>query len=148
MKYITFHNYTQLNSKIELDEFVDFLYMHLGQYGDSKVAIEKSVHYTFSKSEGKGGFLMIALQENKIIGEVVVNRTGMSSYIPENVLVYIAVHRDYRGKGIGSSLLKKTIEQCKGDIALHVEFENPAKRLYERIGFKAKYAEMRYIKDV
>ena len=32
----------------------------------------------------------------------------------------------------------------EGDLALHVEYDNPAKRLYERLGFRSKYAEMRY----
>jgi hypothetical protein len=27
-----------------------------------------------------------------------------------------------------------------------VEYDNPAKRLYERVGMKTKYAEMRYEK--
>ena len=147
MKYLSVNDYSQLTSVVALDEFVNFLYEHLGQYGDPKEAIEKSIHYAFSKSDGKGGFVMIANNDDTVIGGVVVNKTGMSSYIPENVLVYIAVHRDYRGEGIGSSLLRNAIEQCKRDVALHVEKNNPAKRLYERIGFEPKYVEMRYRKD-
>jgi ribosomal protein S18 acetylase RimI-like enzyme len=67
----------------------------------------------------------------------------MEDYIPENILVYIAVDGDYRGKGIGKKLMEKTIEQADGNIALHVEPDNPAKYLYEKMGFTNKYLEMR-----
>ena len=86
---------------------------------------------------------MRALEDQQLIGAVVVNRTGMSQYIPENILVYIAVHRDYRGRGIGKELMQEAIQQCKGNIALHVESGNPARKLYEKLGFRNKYLEMR-----
>lgn len=147
MKYLSVNDYSQLTSVVALEEFVNFLYEHLGQYGDPQHAIEKSIHYAFSKSDGKGGFVMIVKNDDTVIGGVVVNKTGMASYIPENVLVYIAVHRDYRGRGIGSSSLRNAIEECRGNVALHVEKNNPAKRLYDRVGFETKYIEMRYRKD-
>jgi [ribosomal protein S18]-alanine N-acetyltransferase len=68
----------------------------------------------------------------------------MSGYIPEHVLVYVAVDEKHRGKGIGKQLIEKTIEECDGDISLHVEYDNPALDIYEHVGFKSKYAEMRY----
>jgi len=43
-------------------------------------------------------------------------------------------------------MLDLAIELCDGDVKLHVEYDNPAKRLYERIGFKNKYADMRFKK--
>ena len=73
-----------------------------------------------------------------------INNTGMSGYIPEHILVFIAVHRDFRGKGVGKKLMNKIIERCPGDIALHVEYDNPAVHLYKKMGFKSKYAEMRF----
>jgi GNAT superfamily N-acetyltransferase len=72
-----------------------------------------------------------------------MNKTGMKGYIPENILVYIAVHQDERGKGIGRQLMKEALRYAKGDIALHVEPENPAKFLYKKVGFTNKYLEMR-----
>jgi ribosomal protein S18 acetylase RimI-like enzyme len=53
------------------------------------------------------------------------------------------VHRDYRGKGLGKELMNKALLYAKGDIALHVEPHNPAKFLYEKVGFDNKYLEMR-----
>ena len=68
----------------------------------------------------------------------------MKGYIPENILVYIATHKEYRGQGIGKQLMMAAIEQVYGDIALHVEPDNPAKKLYEKLGFTNKYLEMRF----
>jgi GNAT superfamily N-acetyltransferase len=31
----------------------------------------------------------------------------MKDYIPENILVYIATHKELRGKGIGKAMMKK-----------------------------------------
>ena len=72
-----------------------------------------------------------------------MNKTGMSGYIPDNILVYVAVDASLRGKGIGAQIIKKSFELAEGDIKLHVEYDNPAKRLYERLGMTTKYAEMR-----
>ncbi len=124
--------------------FIDFFYQHLGQYGDKKEDIKRAIEYSFSNEDGKGGFVLTALENDKLVGGVVINDTGMKGYIPEHILVYIATHKEYRSKGIGTSLLKKTLQECPGDIALHVERENPAMRLYKRTGFTSKYAEMRY----
>ena len=57
--------------------------------------------------------------------------------------MYIAVDRAQRGKGLGKGLMKAAMEQAKGSIALHVEPDNPAKKLYESLGFTNKYLEMR-----
>ena len=128
-------------------KFVDFLYQHLDRFGDSKEAIGKSIDYAFSEEKGCGGFLLAAYNDDDLIGELVMNITGMAGYIPENVLVYVAVDSKYRGKGFGREIVDKAISLADGDVKLHVEYENPAKRLYERIGFTTKYAEMRYIKE-
>lgn len=87
-----------------------------------------------------------ASDPSKIRGVVVVCETGMSGFVPENLLVYIAVDQKARGRGIGKTLMENAIKTARGDIALHVEPDNPARRLYERIGFTSKYLEMRLSK--
>lgn len=128
---------------LEKNEIADFLFVHLDQYGDTKEDIMKCLDYALSNFPHQGGFALLAREEGKIVGAVVVNQTGMEGYIPENILVYIAVDSSQRGKGIGKTLMEKAIKYAQGDIALHVEPDNPAKHLYEKLGFTNKYLEMR-----
>lgn len=134
-------------SKTAQANAVNFLYENLQQYGDPKQDIEKAVRYALNQTEREtSGFVLVATIDEEIVGVTVVNETGMKDYIPENILVYIATHQDYRGKGIGMSLMQNAIESSEGNIALHVEPDNPARKLYEKLGFTNKYLEMRYIK--
>lgn len=139
---IQFYNYNQLPNQDKQQKIIDFLYTHLGEYGDEKSAIRKCMDYALDDNNAKGGFIM-TIEGDEILAAVIVNHTGMQEYIPENILVYIAAHRDYRGQGLGSQLLKETIAKSYGDIALHVEANNPAKGLYEKFGFANPYLEMR-----
>ena len=124
-----------------------FLYKSLQEYGDPKDDINAAMDYALGEENSPGGFVLVANDGEKIVGSVVVNRTGMKKYIPENILVYIATDAECRGKGIGKKLMETAIEQAEGSIALHVEPNNPAKGLYEKLGFTNKYLEMRYIKQ-
>lgn len=130
----------------EKQEFIEFLAQHLEKYGDSKTDIGKAIDYASSLEGKPGGLLISARAKGVMVGAVVINRTGMEGYIPENILVYIATHGGYRGQGIGKKLMQLAIEYTQGDIALHVEPDNPAKKLYEKLGFSNKYLEMRLSK--
>lgn len=125
------------------EQIADFLFEHLDEFGDEKDAILKCIAYAFGDRPGQDGFILIAHDEDEILGVVIINKTNMSGYIPENILVYIAVHSKTRGRGVGKGLMKRIIENTEGDIALHVEPDNPAKHLYEKFGFTNKYLEMR-----
>lgn len=146
MNEIKIFNESNKPSKTEKMEIVEFLFKHLENFGDLKEDIEKAVNYALKETNSFGGFILQAFEGDNISCVVVVNQTGMKGYIPENILVYIATHKEYRGKGIGKKMMLKAIEVADGNIALHVEPENPARFLYEKIGFTSKYLEMRLIK--
>jgi ribosomal-protein-alanine N-acetyltransferase len=128
------------------DAVASFLFKALEQYGDPKSDIYKAIDYAMSKNNKPGGYVVEMKDQDQIIGAVVVNQTGMEDYIPENILVYIAADPEYRGQGLGKQLMKTAIDQAEGAIALHVEPDNPAKFLYEKLGFTNKYLEMRLTK--
>ena len=143
--------FTQINAKTGIptdcstETIVDFLFTHLEQYGDQKDAIQKCIDYVMNPE--KGGQIIIGKDEEKIVGITILNQTGMNGYIPENILVYIAVDNSVRGKGLGKKVMQKAIDSVEGDIAIHVEPDNPAKKLYENLGFTNKYLEMRLTKS-
>ncbi|MEN6618627.1 MAG: GNAT family N-acetyltransferase [Rikenellaceae bacterium] len=134
-------------SKNEKADIAEFLHTHLEQFGDSKEDIEKAIDYSLKEYKSFGGFVLAYYDNSELLGAVVINQTGMNGYIPENILVYIATHNKHRGKGIGKKLMQEAINLSYGNIALHVEPDNPAKFLYEKIGFTSKYLEMRLIKN-
>lgn len=129
------------------DEIIEFLYQHLEQYGDARQDIGKAVGYALKEFQSFGGFITLLYENDELLGVVVINHTGMRGYIPENILVYIATHGGHRGKGLGKQLMEAVIERAEGDIALHVEANNPAKFLYEKVGFTNPYLEMRLKKS-
>ena len=146
MSKIKIYNSFDKPDSLEKKELIDFLFEQLEEYGDPRGDIEKAINYAIKETVSFGGFVLASYEKEKLVGAVVVNQTGMQDYIPENILVYIATHKEFRGKGIGKELMQKAIELAKGNIALHVEPENPARFLYEKVGFTSKYVEMRLIK--
>jgi GNAT superfamily N-acetyltransferase len=53
----------------------------------------------------------------------------------------IALLPEFRGRGIGSRLLRGIIEEAEGArcaVSIHVERMNPALSLYERLGFRLR----------
>jgi ribosomal protein S18 acetylase RimI-like enzyme len=80
----------------------------------------------------EGKFLVI-VRDSTPIGRLYVARLPT-----EVLLVDIALLPEHRGQGIGSRLLADVVADAdRGGlpITLHVEPWNPAKRLYERLGF-------------
>lgn len=134
----------QAIEQAQRESVINFLFEHLEQYGDAAEDIGKCLAYALQPAPHPGGVVLTASENGQLVGAVIINRTGMDGYIPANILVYIAVHGNQRGNGLGQQLIERTFEATEGDIALHVEPDNPARRLYERLGFTNKYLEMRW----
>jgi ribosomal protein S18 acetylase RimI-like enzyme len=136
----------QLNDSVSLEKLSSFLFEHMIPYEDKHEDILKGLKYALKMDGKPGGFIITGF-----IGEAlnccgVVLNTGMEGYVPENLVLFVCVHKDYRRKGLGKKLMNNIVSSSSGNIKLHVEDDNPAKYLYEKIGFKSKYLEMRYSK--
>jgi GNAT superfamily N-acetyltransferase len=145
MTITTFDAFSRL-SIIDISRISNFLYTHSGEFKDTKSAIRKSIMYAAKEVPGLGGYVFLMENKDEIVGAIVVNRTGMNEYLAENILVYIAVKEAYRGKGIAQELITHTVDYCKGDIAIHVNKENPVIKLFEKQGFKSRNIEMRLVR--
>lgn len=144
MEFKIINQSTGVDYSYNSDRIAQFLFTHLEEYGDKIADILKCIDYVMHPA--KGGNIVVGIANNEIVGVVILNNTGMKDFIPENILVYIAVDNSHRGKGYGQQLMQKAIAIAEGNIALHVEPNNPAKKLYEKLGFTNKYLEMRLIK--
>jgi GNAT superfamily N-acetyltransferase len=143
---VTVRNAGDFPEWLPREQLAPFLHESLKPYEDSVADINKAIDYVFTDDSSRGGYVLVAGVNGTPLGAVLVLETGMSGYVPENILVYIAVTPAARGKGLGGRLMKKAFAEADGDVKLHVEYDNPAKRLYERVGMVSKYAEMRYHK--
>ncbi len=141
----TFDSTKNQTDIINQPEIVKFLHRHLEEYGDPEEDIARALRYCLGEDHKPGGLLITARQdtEQELAGVCIINKTGMSGYIPENILVYIAIDCNLRGQGLGKKIMQEAISHTEGDIALHCEPENPALHLYQKMGFKSKYLEMR-----
>lgn len=121
-----------------------FFHETMEPYNDSLEDVQKALDYLFSDEKGEGGYLILAQHEGKLAGALAMLNTGMDGYVPSWILLFVTVDPSMRGKGLGGKIIDFALNEADGPVKLHVEYDNPAKRLYERIGFTSKYAEMRY----
>lgn len=73
-------------------------------------------------------------------GGLPVGRLYVDRRADEIRIVDIALLTEHRGRGIGSVLLGQLLEEAGARgvaVRIHVEHENPARRWYERLGFRA-----------
>jgi len=130
----------------DVDNLAKFIHENIKPYEDTLEDTRRAVEIAIDPDHPKGAFMLIAEENQKPVGALIMLRTGMKGYVPENILLMVCVHPSMRGRGVGGQIIRKGIEQADGDVKLHVEYDNPAKQVYEKIGFTTKYAEMRYIK--
>jgi GNAT superfamily N-acetyltransferase len=126
------------------DTLIRFFHETMQPYHDSREDVAKALDYALVPEKGQGGFVMLSHQGETLLGALCMLKTGMGGYVPENLLLFVTVAPEHRGRGVGKRLIEHCLAETDGDVKLHVEFDNPAKRLYERLGFATKYAEMRW----
>ena len=125
----------------------EFLHESLKPYEDPLPGVLDGVDYALTDDPCRGGFALLAHVDRRLYGALVMLKTGMKGYVPENILLFVAVDPAARGQGIGGRLVRRGVKECEGDVKLHVEHDNPARHLYERCGFSSKYLEMRWSRE-
>ncbi|MCC7434112.1 MAG: GNAT family N-acetyltransferase [Methanoregulaceae archaeon] len=88
-------------------------------------------HYARAYPEGED---RIIVRDGVDVGE------WITAELPDELrLVDISLLPDYRGQGVGTLLVSGFAERARAlqkPVVLHVEMNNPARRLYERFGFE------------
>ena len=82
----------------------------------------------------KGAEFMIIVKDKRDVGRLYLWKTEHQIRIMD-----IALLPEFRGKGIGTKILTELINESDDSskkLNIHVEYNNPALKLYERLGFK------------
>ena len=133
----------QLPDWADSEVLAAFFHHNMKPWHDTLEDVRRAIEYGFSEAPGKGGFVVIAARSGRVDGALLMLNTGMGGYVPEHLLLFVAVRPTLRGRGLGRHLIEEATRRCTGAVKLHVEYENPARRLYEQLGFRSEYAEMR-----
>ena len=129
-------------SPVEKSAVVGFLCEHTENTNHQNA--KEAVEYAVKHKPSFGGFVLTAEKDQQVVAVVVANRTGMEGYNPKNIFVYVSLHKKYRNdETLVKQLMQKAIRYADGDVALHVEPNNPALKMYQNMGFKAQYLELR-----
>lgn len=137
------HHIDQLPHKLTLEHIASKLVNWLGPWGDSFEDTLNALKYALSTKVHNSGFILLYYFAHDLVGILVMLDTGMEGYIPRHHLVYVAVEETNRGNGIGERLVRLGLSKACTAVSLHIDEENPARRLYKKIGFQNKYIEMR-----
>lgn len=93
-------------------------------------------HTQYMENYKLNGSFDIILVDGIPAGRLYVNRGTQDLRI-----IDIALLKEFRKKGIGSQIMADLIQEADHknlSISLHVEINNPALKLYERLGFEKK----------
>jgi RimJ/RimL family protein N-acetyltransferase len=83
--------------------------------------------------------MSVAEVDSHVVGSCDVRRTRPGSPLDHRGTLGICIRKGFRGRGIGTALLRETLEKCRGRfelVELRVLASNPrAFELYKRFGF-------------
>jgi [ribosomal protein S18]-alanine N-acetyltransferase len=145
-------NYYQIRASNDADEkflwemLYQAIYVPEGEPRPSKEILKNPEISQSLKNWGRrGDAALIATSGETPVGAVWIrlfddtNKT-YGFVDPQTPLLGMALLPEYRGKGIGTVLLEKILTVAKElgfeQVSLSVDPDNPALRLYERVGFK------------
>ena len=137
----TFDAFTRM-SYLNINEISKFLHEHLEDPKEDKSAIRKSLLYAAKETSNIGGYAFVIEEKGKIIGAIVINKTGMSEYQSENLITYLAVHKEYRDQKIATRLIKEATNYCNGNLTLNIHKKNNAIELFRKNGFVSEKIQM------
>lgn len=132
--------------KQEIPLLEDFLYEAVWQPDSGKRLPREVIHspllrpYVEAFGSRKGDCCLVAEIDGRVAGAAwsrMIHGFGwMDDRIPE---LAVALYPPYRGHGIGTRLLRALFEELRrldyGAVSLSVQRDNPAARLYSRLGF-------------
>ncbi|MCA9922365.1 MAG: GNAT family N-acetyltransferase [Anaerolineales bacterium] len=101
---------------------------------DAFLTMQFNAQHTYYQEQFRGANFDLILLDDQPIGRLYLEHRP-----DEFRIIDIALLKEYRRQGIGSYLLKKVLDDANTavlPVRIHVEHNNPAMKLYRRLGFR------------
>jgi ribosomal protein S18 acetylase RimI-like enzyme len=116
------------------------LYAMIVDEGDKFPTEPPATEEDFERAWWQKSAVLVACSESELVGSYYVNPNyaGRAAHIASAGYM---VHPDFRGRGIGRALVEHSVEEARrlgfNALIFNLVFEsNPARALYERLGFE------------
>lgn len=108
-------------------------------------SILDAVDYALKNKPSFGGYIFTCWENSRLIAAVLVNKTGMSGPTPSCQMIYACLDSQFSNEPeILQRLVKKAVQQAKGEIGLRLRPDNPALSIFRSLGFQEEYVDLRF----
>ena len=136
-------NGTREDGKAQLDLFVlthgqtDWLYTYPDE---TELTAEDEANYLQQKTDSTDEIELLADVDGRLVGSAGIEKVGSKEKARHRATFGISVDEAFWGQGIGSAMMRQMLDELRragyARASLSVQKENPALRLYERLGFE------------
>lgn len=136
------------NAGTDMDQWekaavVHFLHVH--GIGISYQVARNAVDCVLKHTPSFGGFILADWMGDQLRALVMVNRTGMSGFGPDNLISFAVVNgTEECSLQVLENLIRQAIHLSDGEIAFHLPKRHPAIKLFRELGFEQEYVELRF----
>ena len=141
MLFKTYDAFSRL-SLLQINKLTKFIYQYQFQNDFDEQGIPRALQYAAKERPGFGGLIVTAEEAKEIIAVVVLNKTGFEGYLPENLVVSIAVHQDHKDQGVYRKIVDYVVNYCCGDVGVQLKESNPLVHFFKSQGFKNNYIQL------
>jgi len=139
-----------LTLRPERDDDLEFLHRLYASTRAHEMALvdwspEQKGLFLQSQFEAQHSYYLEHYQESRfdVIEQagVAIGRLYVARWPDDIRIIDIALLPEHRGQGLGGRMLQALLDEAAAaskSVSMHVEINNPALRLYERLGFKPK----------
>ena len=129
---------------ILLNDFIyEAIYVPEGMQKPSRDIIQIPELQVYIENFGtrEDDFGLVAEVNQEVVGAIWARIMKDYGHIDDDTpSLALAIHEEYRGKGIGTALIREMLANLKSKkysfVSLSVQKSNPAFRLYQRVGFE------------
>lgn len=91
------------------------------------------------------GHAYLAMKEKEHVGVCIVINFRLNGFIPTHHMAFLGVDENHRRNGLAKTLFELAVEDCGGEMSLHVDLDNAAAMaFYEKQGCNRLYHRYLY----